>query len=142
MARTRKAKPPAVESGPVVPSPAPAMRRQDQVSGVAPDPNVALRVLIQGIVGMREGDGPQRTHFKRQILAYALVQGPNDEIPGPALTPSFAAELLGMSLPAVCNARTRTRARIESHRGFEIHVRDVVERLKAAFARIGESNDN
>lgn len=68
---------------------------------------------------MREGDGPQRGHFKRQVAAYVVMQGPSDEVSGPALSPTHAAELLEMTPPGVCNARERIRARMSAHVGFE-----------------------
>jgi hypothetical protein len=94
-----------------------------------PDPNAPLRVIVRQVLEMRDLDGPQRQHFKRQIAAYALVQGPVDEIPGLVLSPTHTGEILEMSAAAVCNARTRIRSRMESHVGFRMYVEDIGEKM-------------
>jgi hypothetical protein len=101
--------------------------RADQLSGRAPDPNVRRRVVVREVMGMRDGDGPQRRRFQAQVAAYALLEGPR-------LPRGLVAAILEVSPTTVNHYADATRSRMHAHWGFRDYVQKAVAKMTDRFA--------
>lgn len=101
------------------------------VARPGPDRTIMLRAVIREVMEMREMDGPQRTQFKIQVAAYALLEGPR-------LPRAQVAELLEISPTAISHYVERTRVRMGEHWSFRLYVEDLVIRMKNRFYLLGE----
>ena len=108
--------------------PAPPLLRAGQLSGRAPDPNVRLRVVVQEVMDIRTNEGPQRRRFKAQVAAYAMLGGPR--------LPRDLVAILEVSCTTVNHYADATIARMASHWGFRIYVKEAVAKMADRFAHL------